>query len=183
MRAAELSPVGPGSPPHASFCSFRCASGFYGNPRAADGTCARCDCHGNVNASEAGHCDVATGECLRCLFNTAGRHCEVCQPGYYGDAVLAKNCQGETCTNTIIAASVGIPTSRLLRSASTTLECWNVDLLKSRLDETFFHLWSPDQSDDATPRRGVLTDAFESTVRRHPYDQRPAGGGGRGLWA
>ncbi|XP_029698573.1 laminin subunit alpha-1 isoform X2 [Takifugu rubripes] len=75
----------------------RCASGFYGNPRAANGTCVRCDCHGNVNASEAGHCDVITGECLRCLFNTGGRHCEVCQPGYYGDAVLAKNCQECGC--------------------------------------------------------------------------------------
>uniref|UniRef100_H3C8W5 Laminin, alpha 1 n=1 Tax=Tetraodon nigroviridis TaxID=99883 RepID=H3C8W5_TETNG len=75
----------------------RCASGFYGNPQVVGGTCVRCDCHGNVNVSEAGHCDVVTGECLRCLFNTGGPHCEVCQPGYYGDAVRAKNCQECGC--------------------------------------------------------------------------------------
>ena len=65
----------------------------------------RCDCHGNANVSEAGHCDVTTGECLRCLFNTGGPRCEVCQPGYYGDAVHAKNCQGEDHT--------GCPTVRV----------------------------------------------------------------------
>ncbi|XP_073344237.1 laminin subunit alpha-1 [Pagrus major] len=75
----------------------RCASGFYGNPQVMGGTCVHCECHGNVNVSEAGHCDIITGECLRCLGNTAGRHCEVCQPGYYGDAVYAKDCQECGC--------------------------------------------------------------------------------------
>lgn len=129
--SSRTPPAGLGSPRHASLCPCRCATGFYGNPRAANGSCLRCDCHGNVNVSEAGHCDVITGECLRCLFNTAGRHCEVCQPGYYGDAVLAKNCQGETCTNTIAKASASSRNS-FERSASRMLECWNVDLLKSR---------------------------------------------------
>ena len=64
------------------------------------GSCVRCECHGNVNISEAGHCDIITGECLRCLDNTDGKHCEVCRPGYYGDAVHAKNCRGEVQTNT-----------------------------------------------------------------------------------
>lgn len=81
-------------------CVSRCASGFYGNPQVVGGACVRCECHGNVNISEAGYCDIITGECLRCLGNTAGRHCEVCQPGYYGDAVHTKNCQGETHTYT-----------------------------------------------------------------------------------
>ncbi|KAI3355620.1 hypothetical protein L3Q82_018448 [Scortum barcoo] len=75
----------------------RCASGFYGNPQVVGGTCVRCECNGNVDISEAGHCDTVTGECLRCLGNTAGRHCEVCQPGYYGDAVQAKDCQDCSC--------------------------------------------------------------------------------------
>uniref|UniRef100_A0A3P9NZG0 Laminin EGF-like domain-containing protein n=1 Tax=Poecilia reticulata TaxID=8081 RepID=A0A3P9NZG0_POERE len=26
------------------------------------------------------------GGCLRCLGNTAGKHCEACRPGYYGDS-------------------------------------------------------------------------------------------------
>ncbi|CAJ1081613.1 laminin subunit alpha-1 isoform X3 [Xyrichtys novacula] len=75
----------------------RCASGFYGNPQVLGGTCVRCECNGNVDIREAGHCDTVTGECLRCLGNTFGRHCEVCQPGYYGDAVHAKNCQECSC--------------------------------------------------------------------------------------
>nr|XP_046227110.1 laminin subunit alpha-1 [Scatophagus argus] len=75
----------------------RCASGFYGNPQAVGGACVRCECHGNVNVSEAGHCDITTGECLHCLGNTAGRHCEVCKAGYYGDAMHAKDCRECGC--------------------------------------------------------------------------------------
>ncbi|MEQ2312295.1 Laminin subunit alpha-1, partial [Ameca splendens] len=73
----------------------RCTSGFYGNPQVMGGACVSCECNGNVNVSEAGYCDTVTGECLRCLGNTAGKHCEVCRPGYYGDAVLAKDCKSE----------------------------------------------------------------------------------------
>eukprot|EP00064_Thunnus_orientalis_P022038 superscaffoldBa00007097_g22218 len=71
----------------------RCASGFYGNPQVVGGTCTPCECNGNVDVSEAGHCDTVTGECLRCLGNTAGRHCEVgvagrrceeCISGWFG---------------------------------------------------------------------------------------------------
>ncbi|XP_028290565.1 laminin subunit alpha-1 isoform X3 [Gouania willdenowi] len=75
----------------------RCASGYYGNPQLVGGACVRCQCNGNVDFSEPGHCDTVTGECLRCRGNTAGRHCEWCQPGYYGDAVKAKNCQECGC--------------------------------------------------------------------------------------
>ncbi|XP_032407316.1 laminin subunit alpha-1 isoform X2 [Xiphophorus hellerii] len=75
----------------------RCASGFYGNPQVVGGACVSCECNGNVNVSEAGYCDAVTGECLRCLDNTAGKHCEACRPGYYGDAVIAKDCKDCGC--------------------------------------------------------------------------------------
>ncbi|XP_047423850.1 laminin subunit alpha-1 [Mugil cephalus] len=75
----------------------RCASGYYGNPQVVGGACVRCECNGNVDVSIAGHCDTISGECLRCLGNTAGRHCEVCRPGYYGDAVVAKDCRECGC--------------------------------------------------------------------------------------
>uniref|UniRef100_A0A8C3N6E6 Laminin subunit alpha-1 n=1 Tax=Geospiza parvula TaxID=87175 RepID=A0A8C3N6E6_GEOPR len=70
----------------------RCANGYYGNPLMAGQSCAPCECNGNVNPQEEGHCDPFTGQCLKCLGNTAGHHCEKCADGYYGDAVIDKNC-------------------------------------------------------------------------------------------
>ncbi|XP_029446888.1 laminin subunit alpha-1 [Rhinatrema bivittatum] len=75
----------------------RCANGYYGNPMVSGGSCSPCDCNGNVDQLETGHCDAVTGECLKCLHNTAGSHCERCIEGYYGDAVIAKNCHACGC--------------------------------------------------------------------------------------
>jgi Laminin EGF domain len=33
------------------------------------------------------YCNRTTGECLKCIFNTAGSRCERCLPSYYGDAL------------------------------------------------------------------------------------------------
>uniref|UniRef100_A0A8C9WAM4 Heparan sulfate proteoglycan 2 n=1 Tax=Scleropages formosus TaxID=113540 RepID=A0A8C9WAM4_SCLFO len=44
------------------------------------GTCERCNCHGHAST-----CDSETGDCLQCLHNTAGPHCDRCKPGFYGD--------------------------------------------------------------------------------------------------
>ncbi|KAF0028671.1 hypothetical protein F2P81_019758 [Scophthalmus maximus] len=74
--------------------SNRCASGYYGNPQVVGGACVRCECNGNVDVSEVGHCDDITGDCLRCLGNTAGSHCE---SGFFGlqsgRGCSACNCQ------------------------------------------------------------------------------------------
>ncbi|XP_051046860.1 laminin subunit alpha-1 [Phodopus roborovskii] len=75
----------------------RCADGYYGNPAVPGGSCVPCNCSGNVDPLEAGHCDSVTGECLKCLWNTDGAHCERCADGFYGDAVTAKNCQACNC--------------------------------------------------------------------------------------
>ncbi|XP_051970169.1 laminin subunit alpha-1 [Xyrauchen texanus] len=75
----------------------RCANGYYGDPTAPGQQCSVCECNGNVNPSEPGHCDALTGECLKCLGHTSGRHCERCQDGFYGDAVTEKNCQACGC--------------------------------------------------------------------------------------
>lgn len=40
-------------------------------------------------------CHPLTGECLSCMHNSAGPHCDTCAPGYYGDAITAKNCTSE----------------------------------------------------------------------------------------
>ncbi|NWI99033.1 LAMA1 protein, partial [Crypturellus undulatus] len=65
-----------------------CANGYYGNPLEPGQPCVPCECHGNVNPQEEGHCDSVTGRCLKCAGNTAGDHCERCADGYYGDALV-----------------------------------------------------------------------------------------------
>lgn len=69
-----------------------CAPGYYGNPREPGDSCRPCECHGNIDTSEEGCCDRITGECLLCLNNTYGSSCDICGPGFYGDAIVAKNC-------------------------------------------------------------------------------------------
>uniref|UniRef100_A0A3B3SV33 Laminin subunit alpha 1 n=1 Tax=Paramormyrops kingsleyae TaxID=1676925 RepID=A0A3B3SV33_9TELE len=71
----------------------RCANGYYGNPSVPGQGCRLCDCNGNVDPLQPGHCDPVSGECLNCTGHTTGRHCEHCQEGYYGDAIGAKDCQ------------------------------------------------------------------------------------------
>uniref|UniRef100_A0A8D0C5H6 Laminin subunit alpha 1 n=1 Tax=Scleropages formosus TaxID=113540 RepID=A0A8D0C5H6_SCLFO len=71
----------------------RCANGYYGNPMVPGQGCRRCECNGNVDPLEPGHCDPVTGECLKCTGHSTGPRCERCQEGYYGDAVTAKNCR------------------------------------------------------------------------------------------
>ncbi|CAH8656384.1 unnamed protein product [Schistosoma intercalatum] len=59
----------------------RCAENFYGDPMKGI-PCKPCDCSNNVDPREFGNCDGKTGECLKCLFGTSGKHCEQCLPGY-----------------------------------------------------------------------------------------------------
>uniref|UniRef100_A0A4W5RDH4 Laminin EGF-like domain-containing protein n=1 Tax=Hucho hucho TaxID=62062 RepID=A0A4W5RDH4_9TELE len=71
----------------------RCAPGFYGNPMVIGSTCQPCHCHDNTDPNMLfSDCDGLTGECHSCMHNTAGTHCEICGPGFYGDAVTARNC-------------------------------------------------------------------------------------------
>ncbi|XP_014366432.2 laminin subunit gamma-1 [Papilio machaon] len=67
-----------------------CADGFFGDPTGQFGPakpCEECQCNGNVDSNAVGNCNRTTGECLKCIYNTAGEHCDKCLSGFYGDAL------------------------------------------------------------------------------------------------
>ncbi|XP_076872800.1 laminin subunit alpha-4 isoform X2 [Brachyhypopomus gauderio] len=76
----------------------RCAPGYYGNPMRVGDSCKKCECNGNSDPNLIfSECHNVTGQCLHCWDNTAGDHCERCAPGYYGDAIAAKDCKECKC--------------------------------------------------------------------------------------
>uniref|UniRef100_A0A673Z2N2 Laminin, alpha 1 n=1 Tax=Salmo trutta TaxID=8032 RepID=A0A673Z2N2_SALTR len=80
-----------------NFDISRCANGYHGEPMVAGQECVVCECNGNVDPWEPGHCDTSSGVCLKCHSHTSGDQCERCEDGYYGDAITAKNCQACGC--------------------------------------------------------------------------------------
>ncbi|NP_001034154.1 laminin subunit alpha-4 precursor [Danio rerio] len=76
----------------------RCAPGYYGNPMELGNSCKKCDCNGNSDPNLIfNECHNVTGKCLNCWGDTAGDNCERCAPGFYGDAISAKDCQECQC--------------------------------------------------------------------------------------
>ncbi|XP_077987019.1 laminin subunit alpha-1-like [Glandiceps talaboti] len=55
--------------------------------------CIPCDCNGH---SDLG-CNPDTGACLECVHNTAGAQCDVCMPGFYGDATRGTSSDCQPC--------------------------------------------------------------------------------------
>lgn len=74
-----------------------CANGWYGRPQVAGEYCKRCECSGNIDTNSVDSCDSITGDCLKCLHNTYGQACNLCAPGFFGDAVQLKSCQSCIC--------------------------------------------------------------------------------------
>jgi len=80
-----------------------CGDGFFGDPEGRLGgerrPCQSCDCNTNVDPNAVGNCNRTTGECLKCVYNTGGEHCDRCLPGFFGDALaLVKgDCQQCQC--------------------------------------------------------------------------------------
>ncbi|KAG8228152.1 hypothetical protein J437_LFUL002806, partial [Ladona fulva] len=74
-----------------------CAPGYYGEPKVTGKECKPCECSGNINPNDPGSCDPKTGKCLKCLHNTSGVDCSKCAEGFYGDAVVKKNCKRCKC--------------------------------------------------------------------------------------
>jgi len=75
----------------------QCDSGYYNS----DSICVRCECNGNVDpARSPSVCKPDSGECIACLYHTAGFHCEECEDGYVQDPE-GTNCtkKGKTCSS------------------------------------------------------------------------------------
>lgn len=69
-----------------------CDDGFFGDPLGGAGpvrACRACKCSDNIDPNAVGNCDRETGECLKCIYSTAGFFCDRCKDGYYGNALAA----------------------------------------------------------------------------------------------
>ncbi|NXO28157.1 LAMC2 protein, partial [Cisticola juncidis] len=79
-------------------CEY-CADGYFGDP-AASQPCQLCRCNGNVEPNAVGNCDRRTGECLKCIHNTAGFYCDRCKDGFFGNPLApdpADKCRACAC--------------------------------------------------------------------------------------
>ncbi|XP_033223143.1 laminin subunit gamma-1 isoform X2 [Belonocnema kinseyi] len=63
-----------------------CSDGYFGNPEKGQ-ACRLCECNNNIDLNAVRNCNHETGECLKCVNNTAGIHCDECLRGYFGDAL------------------------------------------------------------------------------------------------
>ncbi|TRZ04223.1 hypothetical protein DNTS_029916, partial [Danionella cerebrum] len=69
-----------------------CDDGFFGDPLGEKGpvrACRACSCNNNIDPNAVGNCNRESGECLKCIYNTAGVFCDRCKDGFYGDARAA----------------------------------------------------------------------------------------------
>ncbi|XP_047447205.1 multiple epidermal growth factor-like domains protein 9 [Mugil cephalus] len=97
------------SGPHCDECS----AGFY----KASGACVPCDCSGNADPQDpAKLCHPDTGHCLSCINNTAGPQCQLCAPGFVGDA-RAHNC---TRPSTRLSPTQAVTTTTEVPTSSTS---------------------------------------------------------------
>ncbi|XP_033885276.3 laminin subunit gamma-1-like [Acipenser ruthenus] len=81
-----------------------CDDGYFGDPLGENGpirACRACQCNNNIDPNAVGNCDRQTGECLKCIYNTAGFYCDRCNDGFFGNALntdTADKCKPCSCS-------------------------------------------------------------------------------------
>ncbi|XP_039860060.1 laminin subunit beta-4 isoform X2 [Simochromis diagramma] len=81
---------------HTGVSCDSCSPGFYGDLTLPGAVCKECPCNNNIDPDDPNSCNSTTGECLHCLHNTIGLHCQHCKPGYHGNA-LTQDCKECSC--------------------------------------------------------------------------------------
>ncbi|CAD5229335.1 unnamed protein product [Bursaphelenchus okinawaensis] len=77
-------------------CDY-CAEGYFGDP-VNNIPCKPCGCNQNSDPNYIQQCDKS-GRCLHCYYNTTGFDCEMCFPGFWGNATsdIKGDCQQCHC--------------------------------------------------------------------------------------
>ncbi|KFV96685.1 Laminin subunit gamma-1, partial [Fulmarus glacialis] len=80
-----------------------CDDAYFGDPLGENGAvrpCRLCQCNDNIDPNAVGNCDRQTGECLKCIYNTAGFYCDRCKDGFFGNPLApdpADKCRACDC--------------------------------------------------------------------------------------
>ncbi|KAF4018641.1 hypothetical protein G4228_010087 [Cervus hanglu yarkandensis] len=80
-----------------------CDDGYFGDPLGSNGPvrlCRLCQCNDNIDPNAVGNCNRLTGECLKCIYNTAGFYCDRCKDGFFGNPLApnpADKCKACDC--------------------------------------------------------------------------------------
>uniref|UniRef100_A0A8C2UBG3 Multiple EGF like domains 9 n=1 Tax=Coturnix japonica TaxID=93934 RepID=A0A8C2UBG3_COTJA len=116
----------------------QCANGYYNS----DSICVRCQCNGNVDPTlSPSICKPESGECIGCLYHTAGFHCHECEDGYVRDP------EGINCTRKEITEFTS-PAPNISKATSVPTAVTNSTLSPTTI-QTIFPLSSSDNSTSA----------------------------------
>uniref|UniRef100_K7G499 Laminin subunit gamma-1 n=1 Tax=Pelodiscus sinensis TaxID=13735 RepID=K7G499_PELSI len=80
-----------------------CDDGYFGDPLGENGPsrlCRLCQCNENIDPNAVGNCNRLTGECLKCIYNTAGFYCDRCKDGFFGNPLASSpevKCKACSC--------------------------------------------------------------------------------------
>ncbi|XP_074149020.1 multiple epidermal growth factor-like domains protein 9 [Sminthopsis crassicaudata] len=92
-----------------------CENGYYNS----DSICVKCECGGHVDSNKTPKiCKPENGECIDCLHNTTGFHCENCWEGYVRD--LKGNCIKKEIVVTTTEGSTTLVSNATLSTSSPT---------------------------------------------------------------